>query len=311
MTRILVPTGIGDIYWVLVKLQSFLKKRGIVDKPKITILGNGDESCLRSLPLLEMIPFVSIGDPVSFPLDSIEPRPFSMEKIYRESFVEFGRTVYPGLHGYDYFICYNGVINSGHWLDDCDDLECNWHFDLTISKQQEQFRELCIKKYGKYAVFYWTFNGNYIDYQLAQFPLERIAEAICQICCKTNLTPVFIGAWWDLMYNDFLARLISLVPGAINLVGKTSLDKAFGVIKGSEMVLGYHSGITNMAVVLGKKTILLWPSALPFGHRFKASVPLAVAPPETRNNTYRPMFTDGLTADKLVKKAIELHRETI
>lgn len=311
-TRILVPTGIGDIYWILVKLEAFCRKNGISGRPAVTVLcNNSDEGQLRTLPLLEMVPFVQIGDPATFPLDPVDPRPGHIQDIYREAFTEFGRTAYSGLYGYDYFICYNGVINSGHWLDDCDDIECNWNFELILSGEQERFGQEYIKRHGKYAVFYWTFNGNYIKYHLSQFSLDKLAEAIRQITVRLGLVPVFVGAYWDLQYNDFLSQLISMVPGAINLAGKTSLGQAFGLMRSSEIVVGYHSGLTNMGITFGTKTVLLWPSSLPFGHRTPASVPLAIAPPKTRNTTYRPLFTGGLTVDRLVGKISELYQETI
>jgi hypothetical protein len=306
LTRILVPTGIGDIYWILTKLEAFCRKNGISDKPALTVLCGGvGEDQLRSLPLIEMVPFVQVGNPATFPLDPVDPRPDHIQDIYREAFTEYGRTAYPGLYGYDYFLCYNGIINSGNWLDDRDDLECNWNFDLILSGEHKQFGQ----EYRKYAVFYWTFNGNYIDYHLKQFPLDKLAEAIRHITIRIGLVPVFIGAYWDLQYNDLLTQLISMIPEAINLVGKTSLGQAFGLMQNSEIVVGYHSGITNMAVAFGKKTVLLWPSSLPNAHQWPASIPLSIAPPKTRGTTYRPLLTAGLTADRLVGKVAELYQE--
>jgi hypothetical protein len=308
MIRILVPTGIGDVYWVMTKLQSFCKKYGIVEKPAITILTDSDTpGYLRTVPFLEMIPFIQIGELPTIALDPVKPRPEYIQKIYEELYTKNGRTVYPGLYGYDYFISYNGIINSGNWLESCDNLECNWDFDLLITEEQKQFKNECIEKYGKYAIFYWTFNGNYIDYQLKQFSLVKIIESVQQIVSKLKLTPVFIGAYWDLQYNDFLTSLIQQIPNAVNLVGQTSLDQAFGAIRGSELVMGYHSGITNMAVAFKKKTVLLWPSSLPNAHQWPVSIPLAVAPPETRNRTYCPLFTGDLTVDRMVKKATDLY----
>jgi hypothetical protein len=304
--RILVPTGIGDIYWVMVKLRALCRRERIASKPVITVLANhSDVGSLRSIPFLEMVPFVKVSPEPLFPIDPILPRLPYTQEVYQESFNEFGRSVYPGFHGFDYFINYNGVINSGNWLDDCDDLECEWDLLLDFRDKQAVFK----KNHGKYIVLYWTFNGNYVDYQLKQFSLDNIAQSIREIMVSLDLTPVFIGADWDLKYNGYLSQLISMVPGTINLVGKTSLAQAFSVIKGSEIVIGYHSGLTNMAAAFGKKTLLLWPSTLPFCHRFPSSVPLAVVPPIVRNTTYRPVLTGGLTVDRLVREATGLLEE--
>lgn len=306
MVRILVSAGIGDIYWVLVKLRAFCRSKGITGKPFISILADpASEGHLRSLPLLEMTPFVEVGKPAFVPLDPVKPRPEHIQEIYREAFNECGRTAYPGLYGHDYFICYNGVINSGHWLDDCDGLECEWDLGI-VTDGKEWVGSHLVEKHGKYMALYLTFNGNYIKYQLNQFPLDELAESIRRLSIRLDLIPVFIGAWWDLQYNDILSQLMSMVPGSINIIGRTSLDQALDVMDNSEMIIGYHSGLTNLGLARGNKTVLLWPSSLPFGHRMPASVPLAVAPSWTRNTTYRPVFTGGLTVDRLVGVTTEL-----
>jgi hypothetical protein len=305
--RILVPTGIGDIYWVLVKLKAFCQRYGITRKPSISVLcDHGSVGYKRSIQLLKMVSSIKLGDPPTVPLDKELPRPGHINDIYREAFNENGRTAFPGFYGYDWFISYNGVINSGNWLDDCDSLECNWYPELNLGDDPDgtHYRNL----YEKYATFYFTFNGNYIDYHLKQFDLDKLAEAIRKIMVNLRLTPVFIGAEWDLKYNGYLSQLVNMVPGAVNLVGQTSLDQAFRVIMGSEIVVGYHSGLTNIGVMLGKKSVLLWPSTLPLGHIFPASVPLAVVPPETRFKTYHPVFTGGLTVDRLVGEVSSLHK---
>lgn len=309
--RILVPGGIGDIYWIMVKMEAFCKHEGIKEKPEILILadrGLWESSTLRALPFLKMIPFIKTGEPptaLMFPEG--QPKSKHLLGFYRKAGLEFGQMIWPEFLGYEYFISYNGLINTGHWLEKDDNLECNWYFSLKISDEQRQFENECKKKYGKYAVFYFSIVGDFLTKNMAQFSLEKMAESINHFVNYTGLTPVFIGAWWDLKWpnpriKNYLPILISKIPGAINLVGKTTLDKAFGVMCGAELVSGYHSGLTNMAIMFKKKTVLLWAT-----DRFPSETPLAIAPPNTRNTTYIPLLTGDLTIDIYRKTMIDLY----
>ena len=55
--NILVPPGIGDIYWVMVKLQSFLRERQITVPPNVHIVSL-DSAKDRSADYVRMVPFV-------------------------------------------------------------------------------------------------------------------------------------------------------------------------------------------------------------------------------------------------------------
>lgn len=297
--RIVVPGGIGDVYWVMVKMEAFCQRENVVEPPEIIILADEvwKSSQIRSAPFIDMIPFVTAGNPQTTPVDPVKPRPRCLQDIYDKCSSSNEQTVWPGFQGYEYFMCYNGVINSGHWLEE-DDLECNWYLPLKISEEQQQFQAECQDKYGPYAVFYFSLIGDFVTRNMTQFPIEDMAAGIRRFTEKSGLTPVFIGAWWDLRWPvpnspPYLSQLISKIPGAVNLVGQTTLDQAFGAMRGAELVGGYHCGLTNMAIMFGKKTVLLWAP-----ERFPPATPLAVAPPETRNTTYIPLFTQGLTADK-------------
>jgi len=308
--RIVVPGGIGDIYWILVKLQAFCGRHGIEDKPTLVILsddGVWESSRLRSVPFLKMVPFVQIGAPSTTPMFSGPRKEKVLQEFYSRLSRENHQAIYPGFMGYEYLICYNGLINSGHWLERDDDLECDWYFPMEISEEQRSFQERCQDRFGDYAVFYFSMVGDFVTRNMAQFPLDKMAEGINRFVARTGLAPVFIGAWWDFKWpvpgwKDHLPVLISKIPGAVNLVGQTSLAQAFGVMRGAKVVAGYHCGLTNMAAVFGKKTVLLWATG-----RFPENTPLAVAPPDTRMTSYVPLMTGDLTVDRFVETMADLH----
>jgi len=307
-TRILLPCGIGDVYWSLVKLQDFCKRHSI-EKPHVAIITTTPEikyagSEFRSLEFLKMIPFVQIDDPPNKEAYPIKPAPKWLSEIYMDMW-HGTKSDYPGFMGYDHFVVYNGAITNGIFLEDVDDVKCDWYFPMKVSNDQEQFRLKCQKEYGRYALFLWSFcGGGYSDYHLKGFSTEQIAESTRQFVKKSGLTPVFVGAWWDTSHgNNHLKNIIDSVPNSVDLVGKTTVDQLFGVIKGSELVVGCHCGPTIMATVFHKKTIILWAQSYPL---FKPLSPLVISPPDTVGSTYWPIYTDNLTVDEFVGKMLDL-----
>ena len=290
--KILVPPGIGDSYWSIVKMESFLKreKLGI---PDVTVICNADPKYnghLRSAPFLQMFPFLhSTGKSVAN-----DPR---RKRIWREAYLEKGRTIFRNVLGFDYFLAYNGHLRFGESLEEIDpDLDCDWFPPMFVSLEQMNFEKQCKDKYGKYIVFYFPSYGTF-SHWYKQFPLSWLIDSIRRIINSTDYSPIFVGAKWD--EEDIIQQqIINSIPNSINLAGKTSLDELFGAIKGSEFVMGYPSGLPIMAAVLKKKTLIIW------NDYYDKDFAWNCCPPEIRGKTYFIENTHGLTSNRLVKKAL-------
>lgn len=285
-TRILVPPGIGDIYWVTVKLKSFLEKNNLTD-PEITVVSYFDslEAHLRGIEFLEMFPDIKIGDP-----QCVENDP-ELQQIWQEAYLGPGKSIFPGVMGYDYLIAYNGVINSGGWLETCDEYECDWNPiqilpDIWTAKHAFEASE--------YMLCFFPFIGTYSPHE-RDFPIALLAESINRFTALTGITPVFIGGKTEQAVDRNRYEMLYRTEGAVDLVGQTSLKEVFRLIAGAECVLGYHSGIPNLAAACGKKTLLLWDD------RFPLSTCYACAPPAVRGGTYIARQTKGMTVNSLVQ----------
>ena len=288
---ILYPPGIGDCYWSIVKTQAFLKREGL-DIPDIYVVHPRDrkyQGHKRSFPFLQMFPFLNStginfggGDP-------------GKKAVWNEAYARRGRTIFKNIMGYDYFISYNGHLKYGESLDKIDkDLKCNWFPPMFTSLEQEHYRNHCIKRYGKYIIFYFAFQGTYINW-IKQFSVDATIEFIKRTTKKTGLTPVFIGAMWD-KESKKLNHVKASVPGCVDLVGKTTLSQLFGLIKGSQMVFGYPSGATIMAVVLKQKTLILWNDYYHQDFFWNA------CPPFVKNKTYFIENTKTASVNNLTKR---------
>lgn len=281
--RILVPPGIGDIYWVLVKLRGFLKAEGITARPELTAVSyeHPEGIHLRGVPYLKLFDWFDVGEPATVPNDP------ALQPIWDEAYGgidgKHGRAIFADVMGFDYFMAYNGRVNCGAFIED-DDIPCEWDihtFDL--APRAAQWRETI----GRYVVHFWPFYGSY-ESHLREFPIARILEGIGTL---RDVKHIFIGSSFERALNPKVFDMMAELPGMhVDLIGQTQLLDTLNLMAGAELVVGYHAGITNLAAALRMKTVLLWDQ------RYPLSTMYAVVPPGARGTNYRALLTAGLSS---------------
>ena len=294
---ILVPPGMGDSYWSIVKMEAFLKreKLGI---PDVTIVCNRDKKFgghLRSVDFLRLFPFINCTG------NAIANHPHFRE-LWKEAYATPGRTIFNDVLGHDYFISYNGHLRVGEELEDVDsDLACNWFPPMFTSLQQVQYTNFCKEKYGKYIVFYFPGYGTF-KHWYNHFSLKELIKAIHLGCSQSGCIPVFSGAKWDAQ-DEALQTLVKKVPNSVDLMGKTSVEQVFGLIQGSQAVVGYPSGLPIMAAVLKTKTLIVWDTY------YNSEFFWFCCPPEVRGKTYFIEHTTDLTSTVLADEITMLVKD--
>lgn len=291
--KILLPPGFGDSYWSVIKLKSFLEENNL-GLPDVYIAcprdlkHNGHE---RSFPFLEMFPFLHVAEETRH---ANGPN----KKIWNEAYAKTGRTVFKDILECDYFIAYNGHLRVGKRMEDIDKYDTHWSPPMFVSLEQEKFQKECREKYGKYIVFYFPHYGTFIHWS-REFPIARVAEYINKVCQASACTPVFAGAKWDSEDQKF-AKIKRQVTGYIDLTGQTSVQQLFGLMKGSELVVGYPSGLTILAATLGLKTLTIW------NDYYNRQFAWHCVQDEVKNKTYFIENTKGLTPDSLVGTSMRI-----
>lgn len=290
---ILVPPGIGDSYWSVVRIESFVKSEKI-GIPEVIPVGTAAKNNDRSVPFMQMFPFIESHRAKT--LVDLKER-----QIWNFAYMQEHRTIWRNVMGCDYFLCWNGYLRAGKPLESIDSgVECNWHPKMFVSLEQMNFAEKCKKDYGSYIVFYFPFYGTY-SYATAQFPINSVAEAINGIAERTGCTPIIAGAQWD--SDDVNTRgLINNLKNCVDLTGKTSIDQLFGLLKSASAVVGYPSGLTVMSAVFYTKTLIIW------NNYFNREFAWNSCPPDTRRKNYFVDFTYHLTSKRLINEVNSLVR---
>ena len=110
-------------------------------------------------------------------------------------------------------------------------------------------------------------------------------------------TPILVGASWDVT-DKKLTEFSQTISGCVDLRGKTTLPQLFGLLQGSQGVIGYPSGLTILSTVLGSKTIIIW------NKYYHTNFWQNCCPPETFNETYFIENTKTMKLDESSIRAI-------
>lgn len=274
--KILTPAGIGDTYWVIVKLRAFLKKHGL-GMPDLYVQDSGGPK--RTHPFVETIPFVHAAGYHKWK---------GNDALFQEAYMQNKRTIFPNVLGMDYFMAYNGILRFGRSLEDVDtDLECEWFPKMHVSKTSQGYRE-SLQRGGKYCVVYIVDAGMYRRW-LAEFPIESIRAMLHAVEAATGFRMIFIGAGWDA--NSTGWKLAESEPGWTNLITKTTYDELVGTLSGASLILGWPSGATILGPVLRVPTVMFWNQYFRKGF-WTNSVPAGTP--------YAVVDTKGLTAQTVL-----------
>ncbi len=261
---ILLPPGIGDSYWSVVKMPGFAETIG-ADVVDLWLSDPDDKQ--RSLEWIRKIPWAAAKGYIRHRVTA---------PAFQEAYMQNGRYLFKDVQGCDYFMAFNGVMRHGK---DIDEIEREWgsewfprmHVSPTERAAERGFRN----RFGPYVVAYFVEHGMYRGW-LEQMNVGRISKELRAIK-ERGFEVVFMGAGWDV---NGLPSMLAGAIGGVDLCGETSIDEMFALIKGARGVIGWPAGNTIMATVLKTETLMFWNSY--FDKRFwKFS-----CPPESRGEWY-------------------------
>ena len=271
--RILTICGIGDIHWVMLKMESFIEKecKGVI--PEITVWNFDGRP--RADGFVKRIPFVKFAG-----YDN-EPMGRQQKRLFHEVYMDGSKEVVAGFKGYDYFICVNGSLRIGHSMNNImPQYGTNWNYKINVDD--------CTSSYSEpYIIFYFSNHGMFTDW-VFKMNSEKIRSFMQQI---KGYKLILTGSSWDAPFNQELED-----NGVINLCGKTSLDDLFGLIKGASAFVGWCGGNTIVSQHLNTPTLMLWSDY--FSHRaFQTNW----VDPDRLGKVYIPMDIETANNDSLLR----------
>lgn len=222
--------GIGDIHWTMKKLYPFAAAAdpgfGRVHLTVLTI----DNACqvqTRAASYLSLLPRVT------FDFEQTTPEEYNRVAALKP--VLPLDPADPAWDGERFDYCVNRWLEEGVHLQHIDD----WHPQDFIDigcETPAHVGGLCVFVAGHKLDGLWS--------------IERWADAaqICLASCETKVVRI-IGALWDSGEAIALQKILEVrgVMPVLNYAGGVPLRESIGIIRGSELFLGFQSGLSVLA----------------------------------------------------------------
>lgn len=241
MTKILVLPGMGDIYWVFTKLQSFIDQHKLSNVVLYT-WEIQPEKIERSADFIRMFPGISYGGGVEIPTNTPE-----FNTIY------FGdEWCLTDFRDFDYVLSMNGVLRNGNTLEhgDLNEYTTDWDFPLNHPTTESYDSTI-----GKYVVAYFTDDGMFKQW-LRYFTPTVIYNTLQRIHEETGYRVVLSGCHWD---QPFVEQIQAQGPSDFLVpIFDTSVSQLFDLLKQSNGVIGWCGGNTIMSTHFKIPTLMIW-----------------------------------------------------
>lgn len=266
--RILLIPGIGDIHWVMLKMESWIKRNCQGQKPEIWIW-NFDKRP-RSHEFVERIPFVKFGGYLNRDIDLDRRR-------FHQSYIQGTISEIYKFHGFDCYICVNGELRIGNQMPRIlPKYQINWDYKINLEGCEPTIKD-------PYIIFYFSDHGMFTQW-VKELPQKRINEFLKEI---KNYRLILTGSSWDKPFNDKL-------KDAENMCGETTLPQLFSLIQGASAFVGWCGGNTIISQHLNTPTLMMWSKY--FNKKFQTNW----VKPEKIGKIYRPLDVEDLSKKKFM-----------
>ncbi len=249
-TIIGMPPGIGDLHWIMTKMESFKEKNGIKNLKVVMNLDwmtQNNRHCY-SIDYLNLIPFV----------DSAESKEGVMPFEYALAGGS-GKPLFENIDGCDYMIEFNSQLEAGVKLKDIlPEYDTNFDYPIITHPGPEVWAEGIKQRAGGkiFVIFTASTEGNDIWANKLWGPRDWM-EIVQGIYKETGCKPVLVGGKWDL---DYARRLCQFDYDKIilNIVGESTVMQLLALLRKASVVVAYQCGVVMMAVQFRVPTVALW-----------------------------------------------------
>lgn len=277
-----LPPGIGDMHWVLTKLESF-KYKNSIDELNVVIDRNPELSYSREF--LRLVPFIDSVD------DNQRHLPFKFSIAGGD-----GTPLQQNVNGVDYLIEFNSRLEQGIRLEKIlPEYDVDFNYPIEYPREARSFTELIKKGMGgKLYLFYTSSiqgNKNWCKGTWEARDWIKLAEMVYK---ETKIKILLMGAQWDAGYGAMI-KSIDRKNVIQNFVGKTKIAEALGLLRESNFLVGFLSGLVILATRFKIPCVSFWPTLKQAPHwgrhncvpeRFQHSW----IPPKAKEHGYMPMF---------------------
>ena len=266
--KLLLPPGLGDLHWTLLKMQGLIERVCPGKVPKVFIASN-DPNKNRGGDYLDSIPFVEWGGYIDIRRDRA-----SFTSAFTRGTKIHGYTA-PSGEKFDLFYSNNHDVERGlrprDWFPEGGPVDYAYPVQLDL--------KMCPIPDEPYVLVSLYRHGWYADWWEHEPPM-LVIEAIRRALPEHRI--ILTGAVWDAK----LCKAVAEKNRVESWAGKTSLRELLVLIKHAECWIGHAAGNAMLAVHLKTPTVMIWGHP-PFSRQMWA----CWAPPGARH--YVPYDVHG------------------
>lgn len=245
-----MPPGIGDLHWIMTKLESFKAKNNI---QKLKVVMNLDWMTQNnrhtySIDYLQLIPFVDLAEPAA------ELLPFEYALAGGS-----GVPLFKNRGGCDYLIEFNSRLEAGIKLKDIlPEYDINFAYSVVQHPGPDRWAEHIKRDVGgKLVVIFAASNaGNDIWAHKLWTPQDWM-ELAKKIHNKTKCRLVLVGGDWDKSYAERVCQF-DYDKIIYNIIGQSSINQLFALLRKANVVVAYQCGVMMMAVHFRTPAAAFW-----------------------------------------------------
>jgi len=276
-----IPPGIGDMHWVLAKLESFKEKNNL-DKIKIVIDRNPSLSYSREF--LRLVPFIDEVD------DGQKRLPFRFSIAGGD-----GIPLQRNVNGVDYLMEFNSRLEQGVRIEDVlPEYDVNFNYPIDNPREAKSFARIIKKGMGgKLYLFYASSVGGNKNWCKGTWEPKHWVKLANKIYDETKIKTILMGAQWDSSYGAMIKSIDSRNT-IQNMIGKTSISEALGLLREASFLVSFLSGLVILSTRFKIPCASFWPTLKQAPHwinpeKFKVSW----IPPAAKENGYMPFDYGG------------------
>ncbi len=258
-----LPRGIGDATWALLKIRSVAKALG--DAPIDVILGGGAVNAdveKRTVPFLRRFGFLRSVEALDVPV-LLEPDARAEESGRWNDSLGRYRYVPDGPRGGFHFLVPNTTLEAGRrieaWLPEH---PVDWDVVNEFSWDDTEKGEELADALGSFVAFYLgPETGNVDEGHNRGFLWEpKHWVALARLFASRDLSVALVGAPYDRSYYERYCadgfREAGITP--TDLIGKLEIGETFRLLKRAKVLVAYQSGIAIFSHYLGIRTVCWW-----------------------------------------------------
>jgi hypothetical protein len=257
--KFLLPQGIGDSVWALLKIQDIANKLGdgVIDIFLNT--QNADYRENRAVGFISKFKFVNSVGQIVTPITKDVYPPLDKDGYY--IYLDDG----PPTNGLavDCILIPNRTLERGQRIETwMPNFKINWQimYDFQFSDAEITFA-MNLKREGEYCVFYLgPETGNTIDghNRNALWSPDDWAKLGDFVTGYMGLRIVLVGAEYDLNYWVRHVQPLVAHQNWIDLLGQMEISRTFAVCRRANFVISYQSGIGIVSEYMGVPSALFW-----------------------------------------------------